>query len=248
MNPFVNLKTAETTIELMPGVHLHRRPTALHVESDHELSCLGSAVLGGGALRARHIINLGVPSQYRCGRHLDDLECAARELGIASPFVGLLTAARLEDAQVSIEHDEVTTVAAIVTLGISHPTAAGVSTAVQRRNGREVGTINTIVLVDGRLAPGAHVNALITATEAKSLALVECSVRTPEGHLASGTGTDALVVACTDRGAWFEYGGPISTVGALLGRAVRSATLNALFVWHARQQLAEAAGATAPLP
>lgn len=245
MNTFVHPEVTETTIALMPGVRLHRRPTALHVESDCELSCLSSAVWGGGALRTRHIINLGVPSHYRCGHHLDDLQCAARALGIAGPFVGLLTAARLEDAQVVVESDGQTTVAAIVTLGISHPTAAGVSTAAPQRHGREAGTINTIVLVDGRPAPGAHVNTLITATEAKSLALVEGSVHTPEGHLASGTGTDALVVACTDRGPWFEYGGPISAVGALVGRAVRSATLNALFIWQARQQVAEAERTTA---
>ncbi|GIV85156.1 MAG: hypothetical protein KatS3mg052_2163 [Candidatus Roseilinea sp.] len=66
--------------------------------------------------------------------------------------------------------------------------------------------------------------------------LAECSLRTPEGHLASGTGTDALVIACTGRGAWFEYGGPISSVGARIGQAVRAATLEAVFVWHARKQ------------
>ncbi len=227
-------------IELLTGVWLHRLPMLLHVESAEPLSCLSSAVWGGGMLQARHILNLGVPSDYRCGNHLADLQEAAQARGIADPFIGLLTAAHIADAQVVVERDESAAVAAIVTLGMSHPTAAGVSIAAQSVG---PGTINTIVLVDGRLSPAAHVNALITATEAKSLVMAEGSVRTPEGHLASGTGTDALVVACTERGLYFEYGGPVSRIGALIGRAVRAATLNALFVWHARQQAANSSPA-----
>mgnify|MGYP001038809005 CR=1 FL=1 len=223
-------------IELLTGVWLHRLPMLLHVESAAPLSCLSSAVWGGGMVQARHILNLGVPSDYRCGEHLADLQEAAQARSIADPFVGLLTAARLDDAQVIVERDESAAVAAIVTLGMSHPTAAGVSPAAQSAG---PGTINTIVLVDGRLSPAAHVNALMTATEAKSLVMAEGSVRTPEGHLASGTGTDALVIACTGRGLCFEYGGPVSRIGALIGRAVRAATLNALFVWYARQRAAD---------
>lgn len=229
-------KAIENIIELTSGVRLHRLASLLHVESTHELACLSSAVLGGGALRARHIINLGVPSDYRCGNHLADLRQAALQRNIAGSFVGLLTAARIADAQVIIERDDAATVAAIVTLGISHPTAAGVSMASRQSR---PGTINTIVLVDGKLSPAAHVNALMTATEAKSLVMAECSVHTPEGHLASGTGSDALVVAHTERGTRFEYGGPISHIGAMVGRAVRAATLNAVFVWHARKLMAE---------
>lgn len=229
-------ETVEPPIGLMPGVRLYRLPTVLHVESEHALSCLSSAVLGGGLLRTHHILNLGVPADYQCGNHLADLQHAARQRNIIGPFVGMLTAARIADAQVVVERDDVATVAAIVTLGISHPTAAGVSQSARRAG---PGTINTIVLVDGKLSPAAQVNAVITATEAKSLVMAECSVRTPEGHLASGTGSDALVVASTERGAHFEYGGPISHVGAMIGRAVRAATLNAVFVWHARRQTAQ---------
>jgi adenosylcobinamide amidohydrolase len=237
MNPEA---TSPPPAELLTGVWLHRLPMLLHVESAAPLSCLSSAVWGGGMLQARHILNLGVPSDYRCGTHLADLQQAAQRRGLADPFVGLLTAARIDDAQVVVERDESAAVAAIVTLGMSHPTAAGVSPAAQSAG---PGTINTIVLVDGRLSPAAHVNALMTATEAKSLVMAEGSVHTPEGHLASGTGTDALVIACTGRGLCFEYGGPVSPIGALIGRAVRAATLNALFVWHARRQAANSSPA-----
>lgn len=221
-----------TTSELLPDVWLHKMPSLLHVSSAIALQCLSSAVIGGGWMRAHHIINLGVPANYQCGNHLHDLQQAAQQHGITGPFVGLMTAARIADAQVAVERDDVATVAALVTLGISHPTAAGVSASAQLAR---PGTINTIVLIDGKLSPAAQVNALMTATEAKSLVMAECSIRTAEGHLASGTGSDALVVASTERGTFFEYGGPISHIGAMVGRAVRAATLNAVFVWHARK-------------
>ena len=73
----------------------------------------------------------------------------------------------------------------------------------------------------GRLTQAARVNAVITATEAKALAVAEAGVRAPHGGLASGTGTDAVIVASTERGPSFEYAGPIAPIGAMMARAVR---------------------------
>ncbi len=219
--------------ELMNGVTLRHLPHALHIHSERPLHVLSSAVHGGGEAHTHHVLNLGLPPDYACGNHIADLQRAASDLSIDEPYIGLLTAARIDDAQVIVERDAHASVAVVLTLGISHPTAAGVSACAEMR----AGTINTIVIVDGRLSAGARVNAIMTATEAKSLVLAECSVRTPSGHLASGTGTDAIVIASTERGGYFEYGGPVSHVGAMIGRAVRAAMLNATYVWYARRQL-----------
>jgi adenosylcobinamide amidohydrolase len=222
-----------TTSELMSGVMLRHLTHALHIQSQQSLHALSSAVYGGGETHIRHILNLGVPPNYSCGNYMEDLRQAASGLYIHEPYIGLLTAARIADAQVVTESNDHATVAVVLTLGISHPTAAGVSGCAEFRPG----TINTIVIVDGCLSPGARVNAVMTATEAKSLVLAECSVHTATGHLASGTGTDAMVVASTERGTHFEYGGPVSCLGALIGRAVRAAMLNATYVWYARRQV-----------
>jgi hypothetical protein len=45
------------------------------------------------------------------------------------PFVGLMTSMRLERAQVMIEQGSGATIVAILTVGLSHPIAAGVSEA-----------------------------------------------------------------------------------------------------------------------
>jgi iron complex transport system ATP-binding protein len=67
------------------------------------------------------------------------------------------------------------------------------------------------------------VNAVITATEAKTMTLAEWDVRTPQGDPASGTSTDSVVVACTQIGAELDYAGPATPVGWLVARSVRAA-------------------------
>src|SRR2546426_10559060 len=52
---------------------------------------------------------------------------------------------------------------------------------------RSPATINTIVVVDAVAEPAALVNAIITATEVKTLALTAVGVRCADGRLASGT-------------------------------------------------------------
>src|SRR2546429_2808655 len=60
----------------------------------------------------------------------------------------------------------------------------------------------------------ALVNAVITATEVKTLALTSAGVRCADGRLASGTSTDAVVVAATGRGPRCRFGGPLSDLRA----------------------------------
>ena len=66
-------------------------------------------------------------------------------------------------------------------------------------------------------------NAGITATAAKTMALAEWDVHTPQGDPASGASTDSVVVACTLRGAGLSYAGPATTVAWLVARTVRAA-------------------------
>jgi iron complex transport system ATP-binding protein len=107
----------------------------------------------------------------------------------------------------------------VATVGLGTPVAAGVSPAAPAR----LSTINTVVVVDAALAPGAAVNGVITATEAKVGALIEAGVRTPGGVPATGTVTDAVVVAWTGRGRRLAYLGPAAPGGWLVARAVRRA-------------------------
>ena len=220
----------------IPGITISIDETAVHITSQEPLAVLSSAVVGGELRAARHVVNMHVREDYDDPHPDDDLAACAARLGIAEPFVGIMTAARTQDARVAVETHAEVTVVAVVTVGLSNPTAAGVSPPAEWRPSTTRGrlqTINTILLIDAALTPAAMVNAVITTTEAKTLALVEAGIRAPHGGFASGTSTDSIVIATTGRGARFEYAGPISPVGALIGRGVRRATQEALQKWRA---------------
>jgi iron complex transport system ATP-binding protein len=85
-----------------------------------------------------------------------------------------------------------------------------------------------ILLIDACLTPAAMVNAVITATEVKTQVLLARGVRTPEDYAATGTSTDAIVVASTGSGTLLAYAGSVTLVGWLIGRCVRTALEEAL--------------------
>lgn len=201
------------------GLRWRCNARALHIWSATPLLALSSAVVGGGLAQARHIVNMHVPRGYDGRSPAGDLAALATTLGIDEPFIGLMTAVLLDRAQLLAERAGEQIVLGVVTVGLGNTIAAGRSAAAEPRPG----TINAILLVDGRLAPAARVNAIISATEAKTLALAEAGVRTPDGDTASGTSTDAVVVASTERGALAEYAGPIAPLGAAIARVMQRA-------------------------
>ena len=210
----------------LPGVTVTIGRHAVRVSSEHPLSVLASAVVGGGFGCARAIINLHVDDKYDGERPEEDLAAVAAELGVAEPFVGLMTAAYTEFARCAVESLGDLSVAAVVSVGLSNTSSAGVTPPIGGPADGAApgpGTINVILLVDGALTPAAMVNAVITATEAKTMTLTEWDVKTPEGGPASGTSTDSVVVACTGRGEELGYAGPATPVGWLAARAVRAA-------------------------
>ncbi|MEE9285755.1 MAG: adenosylcobinamide amidohydrolase [Dehalococcoidia bacterium] len=208
----------------IPGIEVAVSREAIVVHSTARLRVLSSAVVGGGAADVYWIVNRHIPKGYRCREPATDLAAFAQSRGIGGPFVGLMTAALVERAQCVTIRDKELAVCCIVTAGLSNPSASGLSPPVEA----EAGTINLILLVDASLGEAAMVNAVITATEAKTAVLAERQTRTAEGFPATGTSTDAVVVACTGRGVSLPYAGPVTRVGSLIGRSVRESLGRAL--------------------
>jgi adenosylcobinamide hydrolase len=203
----------------IPGIAVVIDEQAVRVTSERPLAVLSSAVVGGGLSSARHIVNMHVDKDYDGESPEDDLTAFAASCGVGGAFVGLMTAAYTEHACVVAESRDGVTVAAVVSVGLSNTSNAGVTPPLAA----SAGTINAILLVDAALTPSAMVNAVITATEAKTMTLAQWDVRTPQGDPASGTTTDSVVVACTVRGTGLSYAGPATTVGWLVARTVRAA-------------------------
>lgn len=207
-----------------PGVTVAVTPQVLIVRSETPLCVLSSAVVSGGLSRARYILNRHVDKSYQHPDPASDLWDFANGNGVTEPFVGLMTAVRLHRTRTLTYRDGDLTVAAVVTAGLSNATAAGLSQPASAAPG----TINLILLIDAHLTPAAMVNAVITATEAKTHSLLERGVRTSDNHPATGTSTDAVVIACTERGDLLPYAGPATRVGWLIGRCVHQVLTEAL--------------------
>jgi iron complex transport system ATP-binding protein len=210
----------------LPGVTVAVGPRLVHVHSEEPLAVLSSAVVGGGEGSARDILNVHVDDKYDGERPEDDLVAVAADLGVEGGFVGLMTAAYTQFARCAVETHGGLTVAAVVSVGLSNTSSAGVTPPFcleEDDSAPPPGTINVLLLVDGGLTPAAMVNAVITVTEAKTMTLAAWDVKTTEGDDASGTSTDTVVVACTGRGEDLRYAGPATTVGWLAARAVRAA-------------------------
>lgn len=172
---------------------------------------ISSAAVGGGFVRARTIVNIGVRSEY----HRTDLCEHATEIRsrIGAEVAGpsLLTAADVTLGVSTVDHD----VRCDATVGITRPTwAADVDDAFVAWS---PGTVNLVVQVPVRLVDAAFVNAVITATEAKAQAFREAGIP------GTGTASDAIVVVGADRGPTESFGGPRSQWGARIARAVRDA-------------------------
>ncbi|MGW9452535.1 adenosylcobinamide amidohydrolase [Streptomyces sp. NPDC055632] len=183
---------------------------------------VSSAVLGGGIGEREWVVNAQVPPGYDRLDPVAHLSELASDAGLSGPGVGLMTAASVADRRHAVDGGA----HAVVTAGIgvrgwaAAPGAGGI--AVPRP-----GTINIIVSLPVPLTDAALVNAVATATEAKTQALVEL------GADASGTPTDAVCVAAPSAdgngaGPFAEpFAGPRSLWGARLARAVHRATREA---------------------
>ena len=219
---------------MIPGLRVAIDERAVVVAAERPLRVLSSAVVGGGFADARAILNLHVDqgANALAGPATFDtwLETYAHGAGLPAPWVGLLTAAQTEHAVRAEATDWGFHVLALATVGLSNRVVAG------RVGARpwQPSTINTIVVVDGDPEPAAMVNAALTVAEVKTLAMIEADVRDDAGHLASGTSTDAVVIAATGRGARARFGGPASELGATIAHAVREALTRGIRAWQER--------------
>lgn len=177
---------------------------------------ISSGASGGGIGAREWVLNAQVPASYsRMDPAVHIAELAAG-LGLEGEGVGLLTAARVTD--VVQREDE--GVRAAATVGLRFPTWAAVPAGTADRElapAWRPGTINIIVSVPVPLKDAAYVNAVMTATEAKTQAVLEAGFR------ATGTASDAICVAAPAAGEPEDFAGPRSLWGARIARAVHSA-------------------------
>ncbi|WP_273142063.1 adenosylcobinamide amidohydrolase [Halomonas sp.] len=206
-----------------PGLTLAVDEGCVQLTTPRPLWTLSSALVGGGFGWRRHYCNFHVDKDYAGHAPARDLATWLEARGIPSgEAMAMMTAVRLEHLAV-VEGDGVL---AAVTAGAGNAVDI---TAPLEGDPRPVGTINTLVFLDGCLTDGAMVNACLSASEAKVRALQSLEVHDPHsGTPASGTSTDCLAIAATQTGAQTPYAGSGTRLGRELGLVVYRATREAL--------------------
>ena len=217
------------------------------LQSPHQV--LSTSVCGGGMTdRIRFIVNhqscegqghgdrfewmkeLGEPGYHR---HV------CNELGLEPEAVAMMgTAADMNYAARIVETFAELRVCAVVTAGVEgnagcagDPANWHEAESGQMERHPHDGTINTMLIINWPLTPGAMARAAVTMTEGKSAALQELAVSSLYSQdLATGTGTDQYCIAAPMDEAKRPKAraGHHAKLGELIGRSVRRATLEAL--------------------
>jgi adenosylcobinamide amidohydrolase len=207
----------------------------LAVISDIDLTTVSSAIYNGGFKKTKALLNVQAPEELSDQQlHANPQKFildSAKKLGLSENFVGMVTAAAVEKFALVSKKDGDLAVSVTATAvdpegnTCSHAETAGETIEVEEMTG----TINIMVIIDGNPTESCLVSTVLTATEAKTAALRDLAIRSRySGDEATGTITDAMIVAETNRGAPIIYAGPASKLGQLVGYCTRKAVKEAV--------------------
>lgn len=219
----------------LPGVKLSRTlPTEAAWEHHLVLELPGlcetvsSAPLGGGFGERCFIVNRSVHKDWRCDHPEEDTARYVERLGLpADVTVGLITAVGMADLRYAAGARAGWRVHTLLSAGVGNAAAAGGRFPLDEPR-TPAGTVNLIVLLEGRLSPSALVGAVQSATEAKVAALRAARVTTRFGETATGTTTDTVTVGNLAPAPRSRYAGLATVPGFLIAETVYEALSAAL--------------------
>lgn len=171
---------------------------------------------GGGIRPVTTLLNHTVPPAFSADPDLTIHRILQRNGFFPRTAFGLLTAVPMETLCI-LRYDLVTV---FITAGVTHPDPAATGARAQDgMTGGRTGTINIICCITGGMADQGLLDALITVTEAKALALGSA------GYPFAGTVTDAVIIAAEGEGDT-RYAGSATT----LGRSIHESVLHGVRV------------------
>jgi adenosylcobinamide amidohydrolase len=188
------------------------------------MRCLSHAPFGAGYVMADRVV-------WREVRNADlgpDFDVGPWFAGEMAPFpgaVGMLTSRDVGTYRLaSVEVEEVRA-SCLVTLGLSNAEAVGTRRPYHTA---DFGTINLCVAVDAGLTEAAQLEALCVAVQARTAGVMAAGLALETG-LATGTGTDCVVLACDVGDVGFA--GLHTAVGEAVGACVLAAVSGAARDW-----------------
>ena len=200
----------------------------IQLQSELPLKTVSSAVHNPGIGWHNCLLNRSVPGDYV----ISDVKREVKEFlkrGNFSPTNTVVMLTAVPTALVAINEFSAPFGSIIVAVTAGVGNAVDVSRVHERQDDPYIGTINTWVIINGCLSEEAFFQALMTATEAKTKALQSENIRDERsGTIATGTATDSLLIAATQKGEEMLYGGPITEVGKMIAKGVYETTVQAI--------------------
>lgn len=198
------------------------------VKTEQPLKTMSSGVVGSGMGWYQNFVNRHVDKSYNCSDHKKEMAIYLEQNGfVPGETVGMMTAVKLEDVSYKLYHDGDVSIFVVVTAGVGNAIDASIID-------REVydyspGTINTWIFVNGELSEEAFIQSVMTATEVKVKVLQNEEVLDQNtGTLATGTSTDSILIAATQKGNTIEFAGSFTQLGRLISKGVYECTTEAI--------------------
>ena len=204
--------------------------------SKSPLKVISSAVHNAGIGWYENFLNRSIAPDYR----IEQLKEETTEFLLEHQFsptnsVVMLTAVETDCVEIQRFIAGELEIFVMATAGVGN--AVDVTKTHLRKENPYIGTINTWIFINGKLTDEAFIQAMITATEAKTKALADQQVVDPfTGTIATSTATDSLLIAATQHGKNMTYAGPITEVGKLIGRGVFETTVQAIKKYEAKRE------------
>lgn len=213
---------------LLDEKYLSFTSSHLSFQSPIPLKILSSGVTGAGVGWYRNFVNRHVDKSYQCDDYQKEMESYLLAKGFyPSETVSMMTAVYVEDAGFKLYHKDDFSVFIVATAGVSN--AVDASKSMDHSSQMLPGTINTWIFISGKLSEQAYVQAVMTATEAKTSVLRDKQVIDPiTGTLATGTSTDSILIAATQEGQLQEFAGTITPLGKVVATGVYECLVEAL--------------------
>jgi adenosylcobinamide hydrolase len=224
---------SEFEVKIEMGEYLGK-PVAI-VRLPGRYRVLSSTIMGGGFTETDTLFILEVKMGYDNCRPESDLEEVVQRYSLPEDAVGFMTAADVNRV-LTVKRDELNGKRAIViaTAGVTNAVYAGErlpQEIIDLLPKHVAGTINIIAILDSPVQDCGLAGGFITATEAKSAALLDMKVK------GTGTTSDAVAIACP-QGGGDKYCGPATDTGMVMARTIREAVAESIRKWNGNGQKA----------
>lgn len=193
------------------------------MQSPIPLRTMSSGGVGSGIGWHQVFLNRHIDSENQLENPSEEMLLFLKKNGFEQTnTIAMRTAMRTEDVRYKFFQGKDFSALIVVTVGLENGIDSSIGSERQL-------SVNTWVFVNGFLNEEAFIQSIVTATEAKSKAINDGTIRgSLNGSIASRTQNDRILIAATQNGFNLESAGYDSALGELIGEGVYQCTIAAM--------------------